>query len=341
MLEVRCARESESNRTKSRPYWSHLRLIVLAIFVASCAEAPGSELLDFEQEDSAIQLPPVMDTGLPPAQPGGNVDPGVPIIPPIIVPDASTPPPMDAGVTPPKMDAGGNQPPVTTPDAARPPVDAAPDVSAPPPPRDSGPEASTPPPANTCATTPGYPTPDACSKCICMKCSAQVAACYGGSDATQNQQCKSVRDCATTNHCTGEACYCGTSPTCLFADGPCMNAIQTAAGTTDLLEIRAAGIAPGVVLTDCVYGADLSLRRGISALALAYAVGVRARTLVAQATDDGTAMTAIDLAKACRSGPGAPSAGATAPMRGSSRASRASGCAPPARARPRRSPRSG
>jgi SRSO17 transposase len=59
----------------------------------------------------------------------------------------------------------------------------------------------------------------------------------------------------------------------------------------------AAGIAPGVVLTDCVYGADLSLRRGISALALAYAVGVWARTLVAKATGDGTAMTALDLAK--------------------------------------------
>jgi SRSO17 transposase len=59
----------------------------------------------------------------------------------------------------------------------------------------------------------------------------------------------------------------------------------------------AAGIARGVVLTDCVYGADLSLRRGVSALALTYAVGVWARTLVAKATGDGTAMTALDLAK--------------------------------------------
>ena len=45
--------------------------------------------------------------------------------------------------------------------------------------------------------------------------------------------------------------------------------------------------------------------------------------------------------RVCRSGRGARSAGATAPMRGSPRASPACGCAPPARVRPPRSPRSG
>ena len=42
----------------------------------------------------------------------------------------------------------------------------------------------------------------------------------------------------------------------------------------------AAGIARGVVETDCAYGSDLSLRRRITALELTYAVGVWARTLV-------------------------------------------------------------
>src|SRR5512145_473800 len=60
----------------------------------------------------------------------------------------------------------------------------------------------------------------------------------------------------------------------------------------------AAGIARGVVLMDCVYGADLSLRRRLTALALAYAAGVWARTLVRKAgTADGGPVSAADLAK--------------------------------------------
>ena len=52
----------------------------------------------------------------------------------------------------------------------------------------------------------------------------------------------------------------------------------------------AAGIARGVVEMDCAYGSDLSLRRRLTALELAYAVGVWARTLVRKADragDDG------------------------------------------------------
>ena len=60
----------------------------------------------------------------------------------------------------------------------------------------------------------------------------------------------------------------------------------------------AAGIAPGVVLMDCAYGSDLSLRRRLTALDLAYAVGVWARTLVRKAKRGGDApVTATDLAK--------------------------------------------
>ena len=60
----------------------------------------------------------------------------------------------------------------------------------------------------------------------------------------------------------------------------------------------AAGIAPGVVLMDCAYGSDLSLRRRLTALDLTYAVGVWARTLVRKAKRGGDApVTATDLAK--------------------------------------------
>ncbi len=104
----------------------------------------------------------------------------------------------------------------------------------------------------------------------------------------------------------------------------------------------AAGIPRGVALMDCAYGSDLSLRRRLTALELAYAVGVWARTLVRKAKRATTRPSRLPISpRACRSGPGARSPGATAATRGSSRASRACGCAPPARARPTRSPRSG
>ena len=49
---------------------------------------------------------------------------------------------------------------------------------------------------------------------------------------------------------------------------------------------------------DCAYGSDLSLRRRLTALNLAYAVGVWARTLVRKAKrGDDAPVTAADLAK--------------------------------------------
>ncbi len=60
----------------------------------------------------------------------------------------------------------------------------------------------------------------------------------------------------------------------------------------------AAGIARGVVEMDCAYGADLSLRRGLTALDLVYAAGVWARTLVRKAErGEASQVTAADLAK--------------------------------------------
>jgi SRSO17 transposase len=59
----------------------------------------------------------------------------------------------------------------------------------------------------------------------------------------------------------------------------------------------AAGIPRGVALMDCAYGSDLSLRRRLTALELAYAVGVWARTLVRKAKrGDDAPVTAAALA---------------------------------------------
>jgi SRSO17 transposase len=60
----------------------------------------------------------------------------------------------------------------------------------------------------------------------------------------------------------------------------------------------AAGIPRGVVEMDCAYGSDLSLRRGITALGLTYAVNVWARALVRKVkTDNDDSITAVELAK--------------------------------------------
>jgi hypothetical protein len=213
------------------------------MLVVACAE--GASLGGFvdERDSAAVPTPndidsgqdtglPELDAGWQPMIPSGMVDGG----------DASmgNPPAVDAGPSAPPdagMDAGTSKPPdagpSNPPDAGRP-VDATADTSMPPPPPDAGPL------GQTCATTPSYATKDACSKCICAKCSSQINACYASSDATKNGQCRSVQECAETNHCTGEPCYCGTSLTCLLADGPCREVIANAAGTTDLFEIQTA-----------------------------------------------------------------------------------------------------
>jgi hypothetical protein len=80
---------------------------------------------------------------------------------------------------------------------------------------------------------PSYPTPDACSTCICKSCASQVASCYTSSDSTKNDQCKAIQECAQMNHCASTTCYCGpNNPLCTPANGPCATQINTAAGGT-------------------------------------------------------------------------------------------------------------
>ena len=58
-----------------------------------------------------------------------------------------------------------------------------------------------------------------------------------------------------------------------------------------------AGIPRGVVLMDCAYGSDLSLRTRMTELGLAYSVGIWARTLVRATTAGAEPMTAGELAE--------------------------------------------
>lgn len=88
---------------------------------------------------------------------------------------------------------------------------------------------------------PNYPTGDDCSRCICARCATQVASCYSSSDATKNQQCRRIQECAEQNQCASSPCYCGPNDAfCTSADGPCVAVIQEVVGSSDLLNVLGA-----------------------------------------------------------------------------------------------------
>lgn len=83
-----------------------------------------------------------------------------------------------------------------------------------------------------CPSAPAYPVPDACSKCICVRCAAAVSNCHAGPNAAKNMQCKLVQECAQSNHCIGDGCFCGNDALCLVPTGPCVEQLQQAVGST-------------------------------------------------------------------------------------------------------------
>jgi hypothetical protein len=214
------------------PRWCALALIA-ACASAACAEAPnGTEFL--RKADSAIDIVD-LDSSAPieqpieddpgPTGPGGT--PGFTVPPFGQQQDASVQAPaLDASRPPQTADSGRppSNPPTTTPDSGRPPVvvDSGPVVTPQP---DAGMMPA--PSVNTCSTSPAFVTPDACTQCICARCGSQVMSCYASPDTAKNAQCKTVRDCALQNHCTGTTCYCA-DPLC-FTPGPCAQVIDTAA----------------------------------------------------------------------------------------------------------------
>lgn len=225
-----------ATRSRSHPLWRWGPLLC-AELIAACAEAPTPFFESwessvgapqgFEADSGSVALPGTLDGSSPGVRPTFPIaDASAPSSPPMM--DAGVSRPADAGpdtaAPRPIVDASG-----PTLDASRPPIDAAPDVTV------RSPEASVPPPASqTCATTPAYATPDACSRCICSKCASQVATCYASNEPDKNQLCKQVRDCAQANRCTGDRCYCGEDPLCIFPMGPCVRVIQSAAGAIDV-----------------------------------------------------------------------------------------------------------
>jgi hypothetical protein len=77
-----------------------------------------------------------------------------------------------------------------------------------------------------------------------MRCATQVAACFNSSDATKNNQCRQVRECAEMNRCASTTCYCGSSALCNPPNGPCVSIIHTVVGSTDRNDVTDAADNP-------------------------------------------------------------------------------------------------
>jgi hypothetical protein len=71
--------------------------------------------------------------------------------------------------------------------------------------------------------------PSACQECRCRECTQLMLGCFTNSDPTFASNCRDTVECGQTNHCTGDACYCGTNATCTAPNGPCRNVIDAAA----------------------------------------------------------------------------------------------------------------
>jgi hypothetical protein len=231
------------------------------IVLAACAQSPIDYVeeadLDMDVDDASATQggsseagrdddDDELDAGSEPSEgPSGQMPP----TPSGSVRDAAPPSTPEAGSTradaaAPASNDASMRPPTTTPrDAGGGVVDAAgpapTDAATPPDPKPPVVDASTPPPAAmTCATTPSYPTANACSQCICAKCATQVMGCYASSDSTKNTQCKQVQECAETNRCASTDCYCGDSAICLNPNGRCESVITRVAGTDSPLDIQ-------------------------------------------------------------------------------------------------------
>lgn len=218
--------------------------LLLPVVLSACATGVGDAEFgpdDFSEFDSAAMVPPTM---VPPIEEGGVIlppyDAGVPVVP-VIPPrdsgtrDSGSSGPRDSGTPPTPVDSGsldsGSQPPLDS--GSQPPLDSG---SEPPP--DAGGGSS----GQMCAAAPNYPTTSECGKCTCMRCATQITSCAASTDSAKNTQCLAVRSCAEKNSCSGQGCYCGSSPLCFNPDGPCRQEIETAAGGSDLSTIQEASM---------------------------------------------------------------------------------------------------
>jgi len=202
------------------------------------SEAPGATTSDREDSGSE-RAPSTPDRGVGPEAPSSAAtrDAASAAAGASARSDAGTSMEPSTGSTPPSSGTSATPSTTSKADAATTPAVPKPTDAGTSPPSSTV-DASAPMAGPTCAAAPSYSTANACSQCICSKCSTQVAGCYASRDAAKNRQCAQIQECAETNHCTSSNCYCGDSALCLGAPaGKCASVITTIAGSDDNLAI--------------------------------------------------------------------------------------------------------
>lgn len=82
---------------------------------------------------------------------------------------------------------------------------------------------------------------DACERCECTHCSAEMLACGKSGNTKRDAACLEVEECATQNSCAAEDCYCGIANILfcsVIATGPCRSEIEQAANSFITFDIQ-------------------------------------------------------------------------------------------------------
>lgn len=68
-----------------------------------------------------------------------------------------------------------------------------------------------------------------CLQCRCSRCTDEMLGCFANPDPAFVRNCSAVVECGHDRHCTGSACFCGTSAFCARPNGLCRVEIAAAA----------------------------------------------------------------------------------------------------------------
>jgi hypothetical protein len=89
---------------------------------------------------------------------------------------------------------------------------------------------------------------DDCRQCECIECTQLALDCFDSGTAARDMNCTAIEVCGREKNCANAPCYCGSSPTCAFPNGPCRTVIETAAGSTNPLTVDAMAMDPATAI---------------------------------------------------------------------------------------------
>jgi hypothetical protein len=102
---------------------------------------------------------------------------------------------------------------------------------------------------------------DACRRCECIECTTLSLDCFDSGNPTRDMHCTAIETCGREQNCANAPCYCGTSPTCAFPNGPCVDVITDAANGGSPLTVDAMAMDPSTAISRANTLATCSIER--------------------------------------------------------------------------------